>query len=120
MRPEPNTKPDQYRVSPKGWESPNGVNYGCFEVHHNGNKMGVISSGSGPECAGWEHVSVSLKDRTPTWEEMCFIKDLFWSESETVVQYHVQSDKHINTHPFCLHMWKCIDKEFPMPEAWMV
>ena len=26
---------------------------------------------------GWDHVSVSLADRCPTWAEMCFIKDLF-------------------------------------------
>jgi hypothetical protein len=25
---------------------------------------------------GWDHVSVSLKDRCPTWEEMCLVKDL--------------------------------------------
>ena len=30
---------------------------------------------------GWEHVSVSLARRCPTWEEMCMIKDLF-------VEYH--------------------------------
>ncbi len=26
----------------------------------------------------WDHCSVSLKMRTPTWKELCFIKDLFW------------------------------------------
>ena len=30
------------------------------------------------EVKGWEHVSVSLPDRCPTWEEMCRVKDLFW------------------------------------------
>lgn len=28
--------------------------------------------------AEWEHVSVSLTHRCPTWEEMCLIKSLFW------------------------------------------
>lgn len=33
---------------------------------------------------GWEHVSVHISDtvnrsdRTPTWSEMCRIKDIFW------------------------------------------
>ena len=31
---------------------------------------------------GWEHVSIHAEDakgsRTPTWAEMCYIKDLFW------------------------------------------
>jgi len=33
---------------------------------------------------GWEHVSVSIHDRMPTWEEMNFIKNLFWDEDEYI------------------------------------
>ena len=51
-----------------------------------GTLWNVIASWSG----GWEHVSVSLpgQSRCPRWDEMCFIKDLFWAEDECVVQYH--------------------------------
>jgi len=55
---------------------------------------------------GWEHVSVSTKVRTPTWEEMCFIKDLFWDDEDWVIQFHPASDNHINLHPHCLHLWR--------------
>ena len=41
----------------------------------------IISNGM-----GWEHVSVSLKDRCPRWQEMCYIKDLFWNDDEVVIQ----------------------------------
>lgn len=37
---------------------------------------------------GWEHVSVSYRRRTPTWNEMCKVKEMFWNDEETVVQYH--------------------------------
>ena len=37
---------------------------------------------------GWEHVSVSYSKKTPTWDEMCRVKDIFWGEDECVVQYH--------------------------------
>ena len=56
--------------------------------------------------ARWDHVSMSLRDRCPTWEEMCWAKDLFWNENETVVQYHPAKEHYINNHPFCLHLWK--------------
>lgn len=38
--------------------------------------LNIIVSNGG----GWEHASVSIyrKERTPTWAEMCFAKDLFW------------------------------------------
>lgn len=37
---------------------------------------------------GWEHVSVAFANRTPTWDEMSKVKDMFWNEDETVVQFH--------------------------------
>lgn len=65
--------------------------------------------------AGWEHVSVSLPLRCPTWQEMCFFKDLFWDEDETVVQYHPPKAEYINCHPYCLHLWKPFAMQLPRP-----
>ena len=65
---------------------------------------------------GWEHVSVSMKNRCPTWEEMCAIKDIFWCESECVVQYHPPKSEYINNHPYCLHLWKKTSGDFPQRE----
>lgn len=53
----------------------------------------------------WEHVSISLPDRCPTWEEMCFIKDLFWEPDQTVVQYHPPKSDYVNLAKYCLHLW---------------
>ena len=59
---------------------------------------------------GWEHVSVTVYigfiDRTPTWDEMCFIKDIFWSESDLVVQLHPPKSNYINKHEYVLHLWR--------------
>lgn len=62
----------------------------------------------------WEHVSVSCRNRPPNWKEMCFVKDLFWSDEDTVVQYHPRKRDYINNHDFVLHMWRA-PEEFPMP-----
>jgi hypothetical protein len=55
---------------------------------------------------GWDHVSVSLSDRCPTWDEMEFIKRLFFKDDETVMQLHVPPKDHKCLHPYCLHLWK--------------
>ena len=56
--------------------------------------------------AGWEHVSVSLPDHCPTWEEMSFIRSLFWAKGDLVVQLHPPESNYVNDHPFCLHLWR--------------
>jgi hypothetical protein len=69
---------------------------------------------------GWEHVSVSTPGRTPTWEEMCYVKDLFWAEEECVIQYHPPKAVYRNCHQHCLHMWRPVGAEIPMPDPMMV
>lgn len=68
----------------------------------------------------WEHVSVSLPNRCPTWAEMCAIKDLFWDESDCVVQYHPPKRDWVNNHPYCLHLWRPVGQEIQRPPSLMV
>lgn len=56
--------------------------------------------------AGWDHVSVSLPDRCPTWDDMEYVRKLFFKPDETVMQLHVPESDHINNHPYCLHLWR--------------
>lgn len=68
---------------------------------------------------GWEHVSVHMvergKTRTPVWDEMCRIKDLFWGDDDLVVQYHPTKENYVNQHPHTLHLWRPTDQEVPSP-----
>ena len=77
----------------------------------------VISNG-----AGWEHVSVAPMKRNimPTWEEMCFIKDLFFYENEAVLQIHPPKSEYVNMVKNCLHLWKCTYKEMVLPPQILV
>lgn len=72
------------------------------------------------EGLGWEHVSASFADRCPTWSEMCRVKDLFWDEEDEVIQIHPRKSEYVNAHPFCLHLWRPIGVELPMPPSLMV
>jgi hypothetical protein len=90
-----------------------GTANGVFMVRRKGMILRMIAS-SGD---GWEHVSVSLETRCPTWDEMCFVKDLFWLPTECAVQYHPPEAEHVNNHPYCLHLWRPLEGELRLPPA---
>lgn len=72
---------------------------------------------------GWEHVSVSIpgEKRTPTWEEMCFIKSVFWEDNDAVMQLHPPKRDWVNEHPYCLHLWRPTGVwEIPLPPSDLV
>jgi len=75
----------------------------------------------------WEHVSVSLLsaagnpvNRTPTWDEMNFVKNLFWGEEDCVVQFHPPKSEYVNRHIYVLHLWRQCGKNFETPHKSMV
>jgi len=82
----------------------------------------VIASAGRDQPKGWQfdHVSVSLSNRSPTWEEMDYIKRLFFRDDETCYQLHVTAGEHINNHPYCLHIWHCLEAAIPLPPGVMV
>ena len=69
---------------------------------------------------GFEHLSVSTPVRTPTWEQMCLMKDIFWNDDEVCMQLHPKKENYVDNMQFCLHIWKPIDKEIPQPPSIMV
>lgn len=69
---------------------------------------------------GWDHVSISLEDRCPTWQEMCSVKELFWDDEDCVMQLHPPRSEYINCHPYCLHLWRPHNKEILRPPSILV
>ena len=69
---------------------------------------------------GWEHLSVSLPTRCPTWEQMCMMKDIFWNKDECCVEYHPKEEDYVNNHPYCLHIWRPTEVEIPTPPTLLV
>ena len=69
---------------------------------------------------GWDHVSVSLQNRCPLWDEMQFIKQCFFEDEEAVMQLHPRKSDYVNFHPYCLHLWKPQSAVIPVPPTWMV
>lgn len=69
---------------------------------------------------GWDHVSVSMQRRIPTWIEMDYIRSLFFEEDEVVMQLHPAREHHINVMEYCLHLWRPQQEAIPLPPKWMV
>lgn len=119
MRPVTSVILEDNRITNGPYRSTVGDMHGAFLIPFNSRRLAVISSGVG-DNEGWEHVSVSLKTRTPTWGEMCFIKGLFWTPDEIVLQYHPKEEDYVNHHPYCLHLWRPNDGQIPTPPSYMV
>lgn len=69
---------------------------------------------------GWDHVSVSTRNRCPSWDEMCIIKDVFFHPYEAVMQLHPPESEYVNNHPYCLHLWRPQEQPIPLPPSIMV
>ena len=71
---------------------------------------------------GWEHVSVSpfKKNVMPSWNDMCMLKDIFWNDTEAVIQIHPSKDEYVNNLDNCLHLWRCYYKEMVLPPSCFV
>lgn len=117
MRTKPNNYLESARIKIGSMASDASFgNNGAFRIWRSGVEIHIIAS----DQDGWEHVSVSCENRCPTWEEMDYVKNLFWYETETVMQLHVPKTEHINRHNYCLHLWRPINKTIPKPPAIMV
>jgi len=89
---------------------------GAFSIHGPCGMLTVISG----DGEGWEHVSVSTPIRCPSWEEMTFVRDLFWGPEECVMQLHPPKSQFVNNHKYCLHLWKPKEQTIPQPPLRMV
>lgn len=88
-------------------------------VNYHGADLRVICSWG----EGWDHVSVSLQHRTPTWAEMCMVKDMCFEPYQAAMQLHPAQEDHINCHEFCLHIWRphiALGLQVPKPPKYMV
>lgn len=109
---------ERFRVHFDGYEAGDHGN-GAFEVPSpimSQIRLRVIAS----DGDGWDHVSVSVEGRCPTWHEMEFIRRLFFQDQETVMQLHPPLADYINHHPYCLHLWRPHAAPLPRPPKWMV
>jgi hypothetical protein len=121
----PRLKLARSRPKPPGLSDNNGY---FIITGPGGRKLHIIAS----DQLGWDHVSVTvivtlpdgfpktLEDTVPSWDEMTFVKNLFFEPYEPAFQYHPPQSKYINVHQGCLHIWRPHNEQIPLPPLVMV
>jgi len=109
---------ERYRNKKGCFKSNEGDNFGLFFIPVTTHKapLKVICA---PMDSEWQHVSVSLPNRCPSWSEMNYIKSLFWNDNETVVQFHPKKSEYVDNCKFCLHLWRHKD-DHELPPSMLV
>ena len=105
-----------FRGDPKSIRAGDGLTNGYAEVAGPFRELTIVFS----DGLGWEHVSVSTRGRCPNWDEMCFVKKLFWAPDDVVIQFHPAESNYVNNHPYCLHLWRPQAIELPQPPPLLV
>lgn len=122
--------PEKYRIctGPYGSDFTYGKN-GAFQLPPviGSREMIVIASDgkdwreAGLDGEPWEHVSVHCfqgkRQFTPTWAEMCAVKDTFWDSDDVVIQFHPRESDYVNNHANTLHLWRPVNTKLPTPPA---
>jgi hypothetical protein len=75
----------------------------------------VLSNGG-----GWDHVSVSLSNRTPRYQEMKMVKRMCFKSDEWAMELHPPPSSYVSVHPYVLHLWRPQNGAIPTPDPGMV
>lgn len=70
--------------------------------------------------AGWEHLSVSFKNKIPSWECMQEMKELFFTDDEECFQIHPKADNYVNNNEYTLHIWRPVEGMNQIPPSILV
>jgi hypothetical protein len=59
----------------------------------------------------WLHVSLSRAKYIPSYEDLADVKRAFVGDALQAVQIFPTARRHVNLHPFCLHLWACLEPD---------
>lgn len=80
---------------------------GAAFVHRAKTLFVICSVGVEADGRRWRHVSMSYRNRLPSYEDLKLVKDAFIGADRWAVQVFPKASEHVNIMPFCLHLWSC-------------
>ena len=103
---------------PYGFDMPENDGHRAVWIAKLGKYQGLFVMGSIAiyEDLVWYHVSFSRRDRIPSYEDICIIKDCWFGKDRWAIQVHPKADEHVNIAPTCLHLWSCLEDGFRLPD----
>lgn len=102
------------KLTPPAWMKVEDCGDGAKYMREDG--LSVIMSGAiADDGKRWLHVSASRARRLPSWGDMRHVKAVFLGDEVTAIQVFVPKSQWVNLHPYCLHLWHCLDGD-PLPD----
>lgn len=77
-------------------------------------RVGLLVIASIDQTRKWGpllHVTMSYKDRNPSWREIRLIKDAFYGTARDAMMVLPREPDYVNVHRHCFHLWET-------PESW--
>ncbi len=102
------------RVVPASWRQIERRGDGAMYVQ-SATRLSLIVAGEEHDGRRWLHMSMAHPDRLPTWPELVDAKEIFVGREEYAVQVIPPRSRYVNQHPFCLHLFTCVDGH-PLPD----
>lgn len=69
----------------------------------------IVSGATELDGKRWVHLSVAHPSRLPTWAELVDAKEFLVGKDEYAVQVLPPRAEHVNIHPYCLHLFHCVE-----------
>lgn len=101
------------RVLPAEWSLKNGYTNAAWFVSRGG--MAVCLELESHDDGLWLHLSVSRRDRDPSYADLKVVKGLFIGRERKAIQVFPADSEHYNFHPHCLHLWSPVTSD-PLPD----
>lgn len=86
----------------RGWKMQVGVSHYWLEGYAG---LRVMLGGNLYGKEKWIHISLSRKERLPSWGDIKKVKELFLGDDLTAIQVFPPKDQFINDNPYVLHLW---------------
>lgn len=82
-----------------------------------GNPLGsIIVSQSDHAGVEWIHASFAWAERLPVYEDLAALKKAVFGDTREAYMVFPRSDKHINMHPYALHLYGRADGSPELPD----
>lgn len=102
-----------YQCGPLLTHGPTGFK---FEFTTRGLRGSVIASQGMWDDTEWLHASIATTDQLPTYNDLVTLKQAVFGPHRTAYQVFASADRHVNIHPYALHLWGRADGRLALPD----
>lgn len=67
----------------------------------------------------WIHASCSRACEVPSYDDLVYLKSAFFGKRKGAVIVLPEESRHVNIHPFCLHLYGPLFGDLPLPDFTM-